>query len=241
MRLIDEQYLRTPDYGYRRMTANLRRSGESVNPKRISRLMGVMGLVSVLPKPNLSQPNKMHKKYPYLLKGLKIDRVNQVWSTDITYIPMRQGFLYLVVVMDWYSRYVLAWELSNSLDPQFCITALERALSQASPSIFNTDQGSQFTCKDFIEQLTKREIKVSMDGKGRALDNVFIERLWWSLKYERVYLNNYASVPDAALDIGRYLQYYNTERVHQALGYATPEELYRYQYKPQGYGGIEKK
>ncbi len=226
MRLIDAQYLKTPFYGYPRMTVYLRNAGYRVNPKRIARLMQVMGLQALTPRPRTTRAEPGHKVYPYLLCGLTIERPNQVWSTDITYIPMRHGFMYLVAVMDWYSRYVLAWELSNTLDGQFCLAVLEQALSCGTPEIFNTDQGVQFTAQAFTERLEKAHIRVSMDGRGRALDNVFIERLWRTVKYEEVYLHDYATVIELEHSLKRYFRFYNQERPHQSLNYATPVKVH---------------
>lgn len=226
MRLIDEQYLRTPFYGYPRMTVSLRQQGYTVNHKRVARLMQLMGLQALTPKPRTTLVAPGHKVYPYLLRGLRITRPNQVWSTDITYIPMQHGFMYLVAVMDWYSRYVLTWELSNTLDGQFCLAALEEALIQGTPEIFNTDQGAQFTAQAFTERLEKAQIRVSMDGRGRALDNVFLERLWRTVKYEEVYLHAYATVIDLEQSLERYFQFYNHERPHQSLKYATPVKVH---------------
>ena len=226
MRLIDEQYTRTPFYGSRRLAWWLGTQGHDVNRKRVQRLMRLMGLEAIYPKPNLSRRNAAHEVYPYLLRDLLVDHPNQVWCADITYIPMSHGFLYLVAIMDWYSRYVLAWVLSNTLDTSFCLEALEDAVALGTPEIFNTDQGCQFTSKDFTKALKKLVIRISMDGRGRALDNVFIERLWRSLKYEEVYLHDYATVAEARGGIGRYLTFYNTERPHQALEYQTPFEAH---------------
>lgn len=227
MNLLDQQYTRCPFYGSRRLTAWLRTQGWLVNRKRISRLMRLMGLEAIYPKPRLSRGRKDHKKYPYLLSGVEVTRVNQVWSTDITYIRLHSGFLYLVAVMDWYSRHVLAWETSICLDSDFCVLALERALSRGCPEIFNTDQGVQFTSESFVEILEKRGIQVSMDGKGRALDNVFVERLWRSVKVEDVYLKDYRSVIEAVEGLGKYFRFYNERRLHQSLGYRTPGSVYR--------------
>jgi putative transposase len=226
MRLIDEQYTRTPFYGVPKMTAWLRRQGHKVNPKRIRRLMRLLGLEAIYPKPKLSLPNVQHKVYPYLLRNISIERVDQVWSTDITFIRLYQGFIYLTAVMDWLSRYVLSWSISNTLEAEFCIDALERALSQGTPEIFNTDQGSQFTSPRFTRILLNKEIAISMDGRGRALDNIFVERLWRSVKYEEVYLHDYQSVAEARKGIKRYLHLYNYERPHQSLSYKTPAEVY---------------
>ena len=226
MREIDELYLSRPFYGSPRMTDWLRDLGWAVNEKRVARLMRLMGLQAVLPGPHTSRPHPEHRIYPYLLRGLKIKAPNEVWCTDITYIPMRHGFLYLVAVMDWFSRYVLSWELSNSLETDFCLLALERALRHATPGIFNTDQGAQFTSEAFTDQLTTAGIRISMDGRGRALDNVFIERLWRSVKYEEVYLRDYEDGRDAQMSLKRYFQMYNKERRHQALKKRTPEDVY---------------
>jgi len=226
MRRIDEQYTRTPFYGAPKMTAWLKTQGFEVNHKRIARLMRLMGLAAVVPGPKLSQPAPGHHIYPYLLRRLVISRPNQVWSTDITYIRLLHGFAYLVAVLDWFSRYVLAWELSVTLDTGFCLTALDWALEQSKPDIFNTDQGSQFTSEAFTGRLTEAGIQISMDGRGRALDNVFVERLWRSVKYEEVYLHDYQSPPDAINGLGRYFRFYNHERPHQALDYRTPAAVY---------------
>jgi putative transposase len=226
MRQIDEQYMETPFYGSRRIAACFKRGGDGVNRKRIQRLMRLMGLEAVYQKPRTTLPNPQHKKYPYLLRGLVIDRVDQVWSTDITYIPMRRGFLYLVAVLDWHSRYVLSWELSNTLDGSFCITALETALEKGTPEFFNTDQGAQFTSTHFTGRLEGKGIKVSMDGRGRALDNVFVERLWRTVKYEDVYVKDYDDGREAAEGIGVYFEFYNDHRPHQSLKYMTPGEVY---------------
>lgn len=223
MDLLDRQYLKTPFYGSRKMTAYLCGFGHSVNRKRVRRLMKLMRLEAIYPKPNLSKRRHDHKVYPYLLKGVNIDRPNMVWSTDITYIRLRSGFVYLTALIDWYSRYVLSWRLSNCLESEFCIEALLDALDRyPQPEIFNTDQGVQFTSKNFLNPLLTRKIKVSMDSKGRALDNIFVERLWRSLKYEEVYLSEYKTVREARESIRRYFSFYNSERLHQALGYKTP-------------------
>jgi putative transposase len=194
MRLIDEQYLETPFYGSRRMTVCLERGGHAVNRKRVQRLMQLMGLEAIYPKPRLSTANAEHRKFPYLLRGLTVDRVNHVWATDITYVPMSRGFMYLVAVIDWHSRYVLSWRLSNSLESSFCVEALEAALEYGCPEIFNTDQGVQFTCRAFTGCLERAGVSISMDGRGRALDNVFVERLWWSVKHEYVYRHDHQTV-----------------------------------------------
>jgi putative transposase len=226
MRLMDEQYTRAPFYGSRRMTEWLRAKGFQVNRKRVTRLMAVMGLEAVYPKPKLSQPGEGHKIYPYLLEGIEVKRVNQVWSTDITYIRMAQGFAYLVAVMDWHSRFVLSWSLSLTMELDFCIEALRSALRQGRPEIFNSDQGSQFTSEKFTGELEARRIAVSMDGRGRCLDNIFIERLWRSLKYEEVYLRDYSLVMEARAGIARWFRFYNYQRLHQSLRYKTPAAIY---------------
>ena len=226
MRLIDEQYMKTPYYGYPKMTAHLRRMGYQVNPKRIRRLMRKMDLMAIYPKPRTTIFAPENKVYPYLLRGLEITRPNQVWSSDITYIPMRKGFMYLVAVMDWFSRYVLSWRLSNTLDGAFCLDALNEALQHGKPEIFNSDQGVQFTANAFTGTLEVNGILVSMDGRGRAFDNIFIERLWRSVKYEDIYIKDYNTVP--ALDAGlhSYFTLYDTERPHQSLDYRTPAEVH---------------
>ncbi len=211
---MDRQYLKTPYYGSRRMTAWLRTQGHWVNRKRVQRLMRSVGLEAIYRKPNTGKPAPGHRIYPYLLKGVVVDRVNQVWAADITYLPMSRGFLYLVAIMDWHSRYVLSWRLSNTLDVDFCIDALKEALSKGQPEIFNTDQGSQFSSEAFSGLLLERGIRVSMDGKGRYLDNIFVERLWRSVKYEEVYLKAYRNGSEARRGIGAYLDFYNRERPH---------------------------
>ena len=228
MALIDRQYLARPYYGSRRMAAWLATQGHVINRKRVQRLMRLLGLVAIYPRPNTSKPAAAHRIYPYLLRGLVIERVNQVWCSDVTYIPMARGFVYLVVIMDWVSRAVLAWRLSNTLDADFCVEALEEALSRhGRPEIFNTDQGSQFTSNDFTGTLKRHGVMISMDGKGRCMDNIFVERLWRSLKYEEVYLHAYATVAEAKAGIGAWLDFYNTERQHQSLGYRTPRQIYQ--------------
>jgi putative transposase len=227
MALIDRQYLARPYYGSRRMAAWLATQGRVVNRKRVRRLMRLAGLVAIYQRPNTSKPAPAHKTYPYLLGGISIERVNQVWCADVTYIPMAKGFLYLVAIMDWVSRAVLAWRLSNTLGADFCVEALEEALFRhGRPEIFNTDQGSQFTSDDFTGILERHGVTISMDGKGRFMDNIFVERLWRSLKYEEVYLHAYASVAEAAAGIGSWLGFYNQERQHQSLGYRTPRQVY---------------
>ena len=228
MVLIDRQYLARPYYGSRRMAAWLATQGHLVNRKRAQRLMRLLGLAAIYQRPNTSKPAAAHKIYPYLLRGMAIERVNQVWCSDVTYIPMAKGFLYLVVIMDWVSRAVLSWRLSNTLSADFCIEALEEALSRyGRPEIFNTDQGSQFTSADFTGTLERHGVMISMDGKGRCMDNIFVERLWRSLKYEEVYLHAYATVAEAKAGIGSWLDFYNQERQHQSLRYRTPRQIYQ--------------
>ena len=226
MNLIDEQFTRTPFYGVPRMTAWLNVQGHEVNHKRVRRLMRLMGLQAIYPKPRLSSSNQAHKKYPYLLKGLMIDHPDQVWCSDITYIRMLHGFVYLVAIMDWYSRFVLAWEISTSLDTVFCLAALEQALGLSKPGIFNTDQGSQFTSLEFTGRLEQEGVQVSMDSRGRVFDNIFIERLWRSVKYEEVYLHQYQTVSEARALLTTYFLFYNMERLHESLGYQTPYQIY---------------
>jgi putative transposase len=226
MRLIDGQYLKTPFWGSRNMTAFLRKRGSLVNRKRTQRLMRKMGLEGLSPGPSTSRPAPGHKVYPYLLRDVVIERPNQVWSSDITYVPLRGGFLYLVAVMDWYSRHVLSWRLSNSLDVEFCVEALDEALRTGRPEIFNTDQGAQFTSREFTERLLTASIAISMDGRGRALDNVFIERLWRSVKYEDIYLKGYESGADCHKGLTSYFRFYSHERPHQSLDFRTPWEVH---------------
>ncbi len=226
MRLIDEEYTRHPFYGSRRMVVIIEAQGYKVNRKRMQRLMDVLGLEAIYPKPCLTQDDKQHQKYPYLLKGVNIEYPDHVWSTDITYIRMNRGFVYLMAVIDWYSRYVISWQLSNTLDVGFCLDGLNAALSVGQPKIFNTDQGCQFTCKDFTDRLNSKEILISMDGKGRALDNIFVERLWRTVKYEEVYLRDYRTVQDARNGLSAYFSFYNNERPHQSLRYLTPKAVY---------------
>jgi putative transposase len=226
-RLLDEQYTETPFYGIRRMTAWLRSQGYAVNHKRVGRLLRQMGLDAIYPKPRLSQPAADQVIYPSLLRGVSVNRVNQVWSTDITYVRLAAGFVYLVAVIDWFSRYVLSWAVSITLDVAFCVEALDQALRQGQPEIFNTDQGPQFTSQAFTARLKEGGVRISMDGRGRALDNVFVERLWRSVKYEDVYVRDYQSVWDARQHLARYFGFYNEERLHQALGYRTPAAVYR--------------
>jgi putative transposase len=227
MRLLDEQYTKYPFYGVKRMTAWLKTEGYFVNEKRVRRLLRKIGLEAQYPKPNLSRINKEHRIYPYLLRGIIIKRVNQVWSTDITYIRLKQGFIYLAAVIDWHSRYVLSWEISVTMESGFCVSVLENALEKGKPEIFNTDQGSQFTSEVFTSKLIAREIRISMDGRGRALDNIFAERLWRSVKYEEVYLNEYGNVEVAKEGLNNYFKFYNSERLHQSLNYQTPEAVWR--------------
>jgi putative transposase len=226
MRRIDEQYLSRPYYGSRRMTVWLRSAGEKINRKRVQRLMRLMRLEAIYPKPRTTVAGAGHKIYPYLLRNVAVTRPNQVWSTDITYVPLRCGFLYLTAILDWYSRYVLAWRLSNSLDVEFCLEALEEALGLARPEIFNSDQGVQFTSREFTGRLESAAVAISMDGRGRALDNVFVERLWRSVKYEEVYLHDYATGGEYHAGLSSYLRFYCEERPHQALDYRTPAEVY---------------
>jgi len=227
MRCIDEQYLKTPFYGVPRMTWWLNEQGYGVNHKRVARLMRVMGLQAALPGPHTSRPHPEHLIYPYLLRGMTISGPGEVWCADITYIPMPRGFMYLVAVMDWFSRYVIAWEISNTLESDFCVAALTRALETGRPRIFNTDQGSQFTSETFTGTLTRAEVRISMDGRGRALDNAFIERLWRSVKYEDIYLRDYADGGALHAGLTRYFRFYNHERPHSALDYHTPVFFHR--------------
>ena len=229
MTLLDEQFMKTPFYGVPRMTQWLVRKGYGVNEKRIARLMRLMGLAAVYPKKGLSHGDKNHTIYPYLLKGLSIDRPDQVWCADITYVRLEHGFLYLVAIMDWFSRYVLSWRLSNTLEKDFCLEALDEALVVSHPEIFNTDQGSQFTSPEFTGRLLERGIAVSMDSKGRVFDNIFIERLWRTVKYEEIYLRHYQSAKEAKAGLKNYFAFYNTERPHSSLGYFTPAEAYSQQ------------
>jgi putative transposase len=227
MRRLDEQYTATPFYGVERMTACLQREGMCIGHNRVRRLLRLMGLEAVYPKPRLSLPGgPEHRIYPYLLRGLRIDHPNQVWSADITYLRLSQGFVYLVAILDWFSRYVLSWSLSPTLDAWFCVQALREALRTATPEMFNTDQGSQFTSGAWIEVLTQAGIAISMDGRGRAFDNIFTERLWRSVKYEDVYLKDYRLVDEARQGLDGYFGFYNTDRLHQALGYQTPAEVH---------------
>ena len=227
MRRIDEIHLKYPFYGSRNLSLALRKEGATVNRKCVQRLMRTMDIVSVAPQPNTSKPTPEHTIYPYLLRNVKVNRPNQVWATDITYIPMAHGFVYLVAIMDWYSRKVLSWRVSTTMESDFCVSALQEALINfGQPNIFNTDQGSQFTSDAFTSELLERGIKVSMDGKGRYLDNIFVERLWRSLKYEEVYLYAYDNVAEAREHIRNYFNFYNNERCHSALGNQTPSAFY---------------
>lgn len=226
MRLIDELYTKYPFYGIRKITNGLKRLGRSINHKRVARLMKLMGLEAIYPKPRLSVANKEHRKYPYLLRNLTIMRPNHVWSTDITYIRLRHGFVYLAAIMDWFSRYVVSWALSITLDADFCVDMLKGALMTARPEIFNSDQGVQFTSEAFTGTLKDHSIRISMDGRGRAFDNIFVERLWRSVKYEEVYLKDYSGVRDAKNSLRRYFDFYNNDRPHQSLEYRTPSEVY---------------
>jgi putative transposase len=228
MRVIDETYLAHPFFGSRQMTRWLRRQGQPVNRKRVGRLMRLLRLEAIYPKPNLSRRNAAHRVYPYLLRKLVVARPNQVWAMDITYVPIQGGYIYLCAVLDWHSRCVLAWALSNTLDAAFCVAAVRQALARHGvPEIFNTDQGCQFTSAEFTRPLLAHAIKLSMDGQGRCLDNVFVERLWRSVKYEEVYLKSYASLVDAETQLTKYFRFYNERRPHSAFGHATPGEVYR--------------
>ena len=225
-RLLDEEYTRHPFYGVRKMTFWLQEQGYEVGPKRVRRLLRQMGLMAIYPKPRLSLNPLAHRRFPYLLKGVAIVRPNQVWSTDITYIRLRGGFAYLTAILDWYSRYVLAWELSISLETEGCVAPLERALSAQRPEIFNTDQGVQFTSLQFQAPLVAAQVRLSMDGRGRVFDNIFVERLWRTVKYEEVYLKDYRDVAEARCGLGEYFAFYNNRRPHQALDYRTPQAVY---------------
>ena len=232
MRIIDKQYLKTPVYGSRSMRNYLQRLGYNINRKRVQRLMRLMGLEAIYPKPKTSKPHPEHKIYPYLLRGLKIKRSNQVWVADITYIPLERGFMYLVAVMDWYSRKVLSWRVSNTLEADFCVEALKDAIhSHGCPEIFNTDQGSQFTSEDFTGELEDHGIKISMDGRGRFQDNIFIERLWWTVKHHYVYLRTFDNGTDLRNGLQHWFAYYNQERFHQSLADLTPDEVYFKEHK----------
>lgn len=227
MRLIDQQYLKTPTWGSRSMRTHLRRLGYKINRKRVQRLMRLMGLEAIYPKPKTSRPHPDHKIYPYLLRGLEIDRPNQVWATDITYIPMNRGFMYLVAVMDWHSRKVLAWRLSNTMEADFCVEAVSEAIKRfGTPEIFNTDQGAQFTSDAFTGLLEKNGIAISMDGRGRCQDNIFIERLWWTLKYHYIFLHSFGTGSELRDGLRSWFNFYNSDRFHQALDNLTPDEVY---------------
>jgi putative transposase len=238
MRLLDEQYTEDPTYGVLRMTAHLRRQGYPVNEKRVRRLLRIMGLEAVYQKPNTRRSNPEHSVYPYLLKGVKVTRSNQVWSTDITYIPMKKGFVYLMAVMDWYSRHVLDWEVSTTLEADFCIETVGRLLERQTCEIFNTDQGAQFTTPRFTQPLLARGVRVSMDGRGRAFDNIFIERLWRTVKYDYVYLHDIQTVSDLRVGLGDFFDRYNYKRLHQSLGYRTPAEVYQADLNSRNQGGL---
>jgi putative transposase len=226
MGILDETYTQRPFYGVRKMTAHLRGAGHAVNPKRVRRLMRQMGLEAIYPRKRLSLAAEGHKRYPYLLRDLSIERPDQVWCADITYLRLRRGFLYLAAVMDWQSRYVLSWELSGSLEADFCLQALQEALRQGTPEIFNTDQGVQFTCEAFTGALETRGVRISMDGRGRCYDNIFVERLWRTVKYEEVFLRDYADASEARQGLKAYFRFYNELRPHQALDYRTPAQAY---------------
>jgi putative transposase len=227
MRLMDEQYLKTPIWGSRSMRNHLRRLGYKINRKRVQRLMRLMGLEAIYPKPRTSRPHPDHKIYPYLLRDLSIDRANQVWAADITYIPMSRGFMYLVAVMDWHSRKVLSWRLSNTMEADFCVEALQEAIGRyGCPQIFNTDQGAQFTSEAFTKVLKDKEIAISMDGRGRVQDNIFIERLWWTLKHHYLYLRSFANASELRAGLRDWFSFYNQERFHQSLDNRTPDEVY---------------
>jgi putative transposase len=224
--VVDEIYTKTPFYGTRKIRKELRNRGYEAGRKRIRRLMNLLGVEAIYPKRRLSVPNKEHRKYPYLMRGVSVSRPNQVWCADITYIRLAHGFVYLVTVLDWHSRYVLAWELSTTLDANFCVDALREALRHGTPEIFNVDQGAQFTSREFLDVLEGKGIKISMDGTGRAFDNIFVERFWRSLKYEEVYLKSYEGVWDCRLNLKQYMEFYNHVRVHQSLDYQTPAEVH---------------
>lgn len=226
MRLIDEQYLETPEYGYRVMTDILHRKGYHVNRKRVLRLMRKMGIQAIYPKPNLSKPADSHKIWPYLLRNRPITQPDEAWCVDITYVPMPTGFMYLVAIMDWFSRFVLSWEISNTMDVRFCIKALKNAFKYGRPYIFNSDQGSQFTSDAFTGELLAKDIRISMDGKGRYVDNIFIERLWRTVKYNHLYIHNYETVPELHDGLTKYFERYCYTRPHQSLAYCTPAEVY---------------
>ncbi len=238
MKLIDRRYLDTPFYGARKMAVWMKGQGHLVNRKRVRRLMRLMGLKTIYRRPRTSKPATGHKVYPYLLNNVTINRANQIWAADITYIPMARGFLYLVAIIDWYSRYVLSWRLSNTLSVDFCVDALKEALRKGQPDIFNTDQGAQFTSEEFTGLLDERGIRVSMDGKGSYSDNLFIERLWRTVKYEEVYLKTYCDGREASVAIGQYFRFYNCQRPHQSLGYRTPADVYNSTTMEESNGGV---
>jgi len=227
MNLLDEQFLKTPFYGVRRMTKFLQTKGYNIGRGHTRTLLRKMGLLAIYPKKNLSKRNTEHQVFPYLLNDMEINKTNQVWSADITYIRLDRGFVYMVAIIDWYSRYILSWKLSNTLDADFCLEALKEAINNyGTPEIFNTDQGCQFTSNCFIQELVNNNINISMDGKGRALDNIFVERFWRSLKYENIYINHYGNIPEAKKGIEKYINFYNFERFHQSLDYKTPGEIH---------------
>ena len=241
MQAMDRQYLETPFYGSRRMKAWLERQGWMVSRKRVQRLMRIMGLRAIYRRPRTSRPAPEHRVYPYLLENVNVAEPNQVWAADITYLPMARGFLYLVAIMDWHSRYVVAWRLSNTLEANFCVEALQEALVRGRPGIFNTDQGSQFTSKEFTQVLGDHGVRISMDGKGRYADNIFVERLWRTVKYEEVYLKAYVGAKEARRELGAYFRFYNDQRPHQALGYRTPAEVYHQAITVQGEASKERR
>lgn len=227
MRLLDEQYTKSPFYGSRKMTVWLQKQGFCVNRKRVQRLMSLMGIQAIYQKPKWRKGGEENRIYPYLLRELEVQRANQVWASDITYVPMKRGFMYLVAIIDWYSRFVLSWEVSNTMDVSFCLDALESSFSRGVPDIFNSDQGSQYTSKAFTQRLKEKGAQISMDGRGRCFDNIFIERLWRSVKYEDLYIKDYQDVPSLLRGLEEYFRFYNEERFHQALGYRTPREVYQ--------------
>lgn len=228
MKRLDRLYTDCPFYGVLRMTAQLQDEGYPIGPKRVRRLLRAMGLMAIYPKPRLSVGSKESRRFPYLLRGITAGRPDHIWSTDITYVPMARGHLYLTAVMDWHSRFVVSWELSDTLEAQASLNALDRALTRSCPEIFNNDQGSQFTCDEFVNRLLSRGIKVSWDGRGRCLDNVFVERLWRTVKYEEIYLKAYASPKEARSSLAEYFRFYNEKRLHQSLGYRTPGDVYEH-------------
>lgn len=233
MKLIDAQYTETPFYGYRRMTIYLQQQGYRINHKRVLRLMKKLGLEAIYPKPQLSKPDKEHLRFPYLLRGVEINYSNQVWATDITYIRLGSGFVYLLVIMDWHSRFIIEWEVSNSLESAVFVETLKRALEKGKPEIFNSDQGSQFTALEWLKVLQTKKVQISMDGRGRCFDNIFVERLWRTVKYEEVYLKEYEDVREAEESLRKYFDFYNYRRPHQSLKYKTPFEIYQADLKTQ--------